>query len=979
MKAILRICLGAWALAAATHPAIVARADGVDNLLSGYSLTSWTDGDGVPLGTVYAIGQDRDGYLWIGTDAGLLRFDGVRFTAWDGAGEGTLPKSPASALCIARDGTLWVGFSNGGVRRIRGGRAVDERQPRGALGSVTDLVEDGNGTVWAISDGRLFRTHEDAWEKTTVIWNDREPTVLHLFVSRAGDLWVATAQGGVFRRARNAQTFEQMAAGFTWGIGEDAGGGIWTTDIVAGFRRLGERNPPRHSFEGSGYRLLHDRRGNLWAATLGGGLWRAGIDGAARPGVERTAMRNGLSSDSVQSLLEDRDGNIWVGTTGGLHRLTERALTPIENVGFVVDVTTAASGEALAGTTNGLVTFTRPPEQWHRSRNASGGPDVRTLFRDRDGTIWIGTNNGVWRFANKAFTAVQLPHPPETPITVITAASDGGVWLLYNNWLQRWDGRNLAPLVLPHGTDVQRIALAHSDSVGRLWIAYDQGKIGFVDRAGGWHALGPAEGIPAGTHSVIYTFLEDGDSVIWIGGNGGLTRIANGRAITLTSEDGLPGSRVWSIVHDNDGDFWLSVDRGLLRVSREALDDAVADRTRPLQYKLYDTLDGLAGAPLGNIRSARGADGRLWFVRGGGLTEVDPRRLGRPTASTIVPVRIEAATANEQRLAPDPMTSLPAGTRRLQISYSAVTVTSNKLRFRYRLDGFDTDWVNAGTRRQAFYTNLSPGNYRFRVEANSEDGAWTTAGTAWDFAIQPAFYQTTWFYALSIAGIALLLTLAWQIRLGLVRREFSLVLAERARLSREIHDTLLQSLVGVALQFDAIANSIDRSSSAARDQLLRVRRQVEAYIREARQSIWDLRSPVLETHDLSSALRDFGKRAAAGTAIRFTAAVTGTPRQCSAKLENQLLRIGQEAITNAVRHAHANRITLEMRFDDHAVTLRVSDDGRGFEYMHPPHDDTHYGLMTMRERAEELGGRFTIATAAGRGTTVETVVPVAAP
>jgi signal transduction histidine kinase len=422
------------------------------------------------------------------------------------------------------------------------------------------------------------------------------------------------------------------------------------------------------------------------------------------------------------------------------------------------------------------------------------------------------------------------------------------------------------------------------------------------------------------------------------------------------------------------------VGHGTVRISGDEVAKVAANHSQRLQYRLYDTSDGLAGAPLGNVRSARGSDGRLWFVRGGGLTAVDPRHLGPITAPMSAPVRIEAAVANERKLTPDPLTSLPAGTRRLQISYTALALTaSNKIRFRYRLDGFDTDWVEAGTRRQAFYTNLSPKNYQFRVEANSEDGTWRPATAAWAFAIQPAFYQTNWFYAASFAVVVLMVAGAWRVRLHRVRREFSLVLAERARLSREIHDTLLQSLVGVALRFDAISNSLDSSSSAARHQLVRIRRHVEAYIREARQSIWDLRSPVLETHDLATALRDFGKRAAAATSVRFTAAVTGTPRRCSAKVENQLLRIGQEAITNAVRHAHATRITLEVRFEEHAVTLRVSDDGRGFEYEYPTHDtENHYGLTTMRERAEELGGRFTLATAVGRGTAVETVVPIPA-
>src|SRR6185295_17654265 len=301
--------------------------------------------------------------------------------------------------------------------------------------------------------------------------------------------------------------------------------------------------------------------------------------------------------------------------------------------------------------------------------------------------------------------------------------------------------------------------------------------------------------------------------------------------------------------------LWLSVERGLIRLKRDEVTRAAEAAGHRVQYRLYDTADGLAGANLGAIRSSRGPDGRLWFARGGGLTVVDPRAVAVDRGPQSAPVQIEAVRANEQRLLPAPQTKLPAGTRRLQISYTAVSLTaSNKIRFRYRLDGFDTNWIEAGTRRQAFYTDLSPRDYQFRVEAASEDGRWTASSATWPFAISPAFYQTSWFFSACALGAVIVVWGSWRVRLRLVRRQFSMVLDERARLSREIHDTLLQSLVGVALQFDGISNSIDASAAAAKEQLVRVRREVEAYIREARQSIWDLRSPVLETHDLPAAL-----------------------------------------------------------------------------------------------------------------------------
>ena len=443
---------------------------------------------------------------------------------------------------------------------------------------------------------------------------------------------------------------------------------------------------------------------------------------------------------------------------------------------------------------------------------------------------------------------------------------------------------------------------------------------------------------------------------------------------SVGSAQGLPGNRVWSLLEDSAGDFWLSLDRGIVRLPRPDIDRAMADPTHRMHYQMYDPKDGLAGAPLGNISSVRESDSRLWFVRGGGVTTVVPTDLKPQTGPPVI--RIEEAIANDRRLDISEH-SLPAGTRRLEVSFTVLTLTpSNRIRFRYRLDGFDTDWVDAGPRRTVSYTNLSPRDYRFRVEAHADDGTWSTSAAEWPFTIQPTIYQTRWFYAFWVALIAAVIVAAWRFRLALVRRQFSLALAERARLSREIHDTLLQSLVGVALQFDGIANALGPSSVSAREQLTRVRRQVEAYIREARQSIWDLRSPILETHDLAAALRAFAKQLIGDKPVRFTSVVTGNDGARPPKVDNQVLRIGQEAISNAVRHARARRIHLEMTFGQKSVTLRVEDDGCGFEGDRAA-ADSHYGLTTMRERAEELGGTLTVTSAAGQGTSIEAVIPLA--
>src|SRR4029450_2065314 len=308
-----------------TAPTATATAADLHHLLTGYALTSWTDGDGVPLGTVYSIAQDRDGYLWVGADAGLLRFDGGRLPPRAGLHDNTPPappppKLPASALCVTRDGSLWVGFANGGgVRRIRDGQIRPAEQPGGVLGSIADLIEDRRGTVWAVSDNSLYRVQDGHWSKIDLLYDGREPLIQHPFVSSNGELWVGTARSGLFRRVGETDAFERMTPGFMWGVSEDAEGTIWITDIVAGVRRGGEPTSPPRPLEGSGYRLMHDRHGNLWVAPLGEGLWRGGpaengeqkTKSAHTPSlrIEQTALRTGLSSDSVQSLLEDRENN----------------------------------------------------------------------------------------------------------------------------------------------------------------------------------------------------------------------------------------------------------------------------------------------------------------------------------------------------------------------------------------------------------------------------------------------------------------------------------------------------------------------------------------------------------------------------------------------------------------------------------------------------------------------------------------------
>jgi signal transduction histidine kinase/ligand-binding sensor domain-containing protein len=946
-----------------------------DDLLTGYSLTSWHDEAGRALGSVYGIAQDADGYLWIAADAGLLRFDGSRFTAWSRFGELHVPTASARSLFVARDTSLWVGFSRReGVGRIKDGTLTRYREGLDGIDAVTDLVEDARGVMWAVGDRTLFKLEGRAWRRIRLPWRSIEGQVYHPYVARNGQMWIST-RWGVFRREGDSDTFHRVSDDLVWGLGEDAEGQIWTTDIATGFRQLGE-TPPSHPLQGGGYRLIHDRHNHLWLSTFGAGLWRVTREGGAFT-VRRAVTRTGLSSDSVQAIFEDRDGNLWVGTTGGLHRLTRRRLTPIDDIGAVLATAPARGGGLWVGTASGLMRRDLAADARQPMRVGRSAPDIRNFHTDRHGVLWMGTGDGLWTFDGQRLDKVRIPERPQMLVRWLAPDRRGGFWLADGDWLYRWDGAHLSALPAPASVAARsRIRFAGGDSSGRVWVGLTAGQLGFVDDDGTFHRVGAGEGLPDGTHASINAIFEDRDRTVWIGGTG-LSRYVNGRLTTLTHANGLPDGRVWAIVDDEPGNLWLSMDRGLVRLARGELQKAVADPTYRVQYQAYDARDGVAGSAVGIINATRAADGSLWFAQGGGLTHADPLRLTTEPDSAPPRPRIAAVVANETPALLAVRPSFAAGTRRLEIHYAAPTLTgSNNVRFRYRLDGVDSNWVDAGTERTAIYTNLGAGQYRFRVASTIEGGGNSSQDEVWAFRIQPLFYETGWFYALVTAAVAFALWGAWRARLRLVEQRFSLVLAERARLSREIHDTLLQSLVGVALQVDVVSSGLDPSASSARHQLVRIRRQVEQYIRDARQSILDLRSPHLESRDLATALREFGRTAIGTSRIRLTVTKKGAETECPPKVENQLLRVGQEAITNAVRHAGASRIRVDLECHAHSVVLSVSDDGRGFDYERMLHNGNgHYGLRTMRERAEELGGRFSVASADGRGTTVTAVVP----
>ena len=947
-------------------------------LLTGYTLTSWATKDGLP-GTVRAIAQTDDGYLWLGTADGLVRFDGVRFVPWPTYSTTPLPEEGVGALLVAHDGSLWAGFDEIGIIRLQDGQAQRFGEVDGVgLGSVTNLAEDRQRNIWSASSAGLFRFAGGHWQKLGDPHGFPDTAAFSLFVDETGALFVGTSDG-VFRLRPGAARFELATASTAdvLGLTGDAVGHFWTTDPVVGFAPLRtDTTPTRTSTPGRGSRVLHDRHGNLWVGTLGQGLWRVRPAREDRDAaIEQVTVATGLPSNRVQALFEDRDGTVWAGTFEGLSQLTPHRVTPLMTLGLIAAVATTPDGDVWVATTEELIRFPGKTAATGGGGSRVTMPGITALAADPDGVVWAATDTELFRISGDGVASPPIPHePPLGRITSLAADPRDGLWIFdAEQGLFRWHLGRIEPAGA--GLDIRhaRITFTHVDRSGRFWLAASGAPLVVVSADGMVRANEPDNRFGSEPYNTLY---EDRTGTIFLGSDQGVTWLEGGRPHSVNGNNGLPSDLILEIVEDDEGHLWLATGAGIVRIERPQLAMAAENPAHQIRYRLYDKSDGLAGLPVrfANRGGLRAGDGSLWFVTGRGLTVIEPHTL---VAQPPAEVQIEGATADGQPVSPTEQ-RLTAGTTRLQIDYTVLSLASpSKTRFRYRLEGFDTDWIQAGAGRQALYTNLPPQSYRFDVVANNDEGTWNLPGAAWDFSIRPVFYQTWWFMALSLVTLVGVVGAFWQLHLRHVRREFSLVLGERVRVSHELHDTLLQNLVGVALQIEVASKRIGSSPSEARASLARMREQVEEYIRETRQSIWNLRSPALETRKLGQALRASGEQSAAWSASSFEFTTSGAPGPVSPDVNHELLRIGQEAIHNAVRHARASRIHAELHYDDHTVRLRISDDGHGFDPgTLPAESDAHYGIMTMEERAVEIGGRFTLTSAEGAGTVVEVAVPV---
>jgi signal transduction histidine kinase/ligand-binding sensor domain-containing protein len=968
---------------------------------SGLHHTGWGVSDGVPP-NITDLAQTADGYLWIGTAGGLYRFDGVRFERFQPLkGQGLLSEV-ITALLAQPDGGLWVGYLQGGATLLKDGRLRHFGESDGLAPRVVSmLARDPTGAIWAATALGLKRFEGSHWDHIGSDWNFPGSYAERAYVDRNGTLWVSTGSTIVFlpkgerRFHSSGLQFHDLVA-----MARARDGALWTSGINGTVFPLRFESPDSVR-RGSPITLRSiaiaiDHTGMLWVPTTSDGVWRFQPPPLTVPSRattifagDRFAHSDGLTANESIQVLEDSENNVWIATSSGLDRFRPAKMKSVTLPPGARGVVISATEQSGVFVSTGAVA----PGILHVDRDKMepirGAPAfLSCAYRSRDGTLWFGGMNALWKYAKGRFTRVPLPSkmPPFREMQVITEGSRGDLWIaatlgdLYRFGGGEWkrfgglDG-------LPHATPL----VAYTDSLRRVWFGYEQNKIVVLE---GEHvrSFAAEQGVKAGN----ITAVCEKDGEIWVGGSSGLQRFAEGRFQTVTAASGA-FEGVSGIVERSNGDLWLNQNSGVVRISHAEIERFKTNFQHPVRMDTFTTMDGMPGAPYPSSRlpsAVESPDGSLWFSTSSGLVWIDPDDI--PLNRSVPTVLIQSVTADDRTYREPKQLSFPNRLQNLAIRYTALSLAMpERVRFRYMLENYDKDWQEAGTRREAFYPQLPPGNYRFRVVACNNDDVWNLAGSACEFSVAPAYYQRNWFRFLAGVLILLLLSGAYKLRLQSLGRQLQVRyeerLAERTRIARELHDTLLQSFQGLIFRFQAVRNMLPEKPEEAVSALETAIDRAAKAITEGRDAVQELRNRRSSGTSLVEVLTamtreleaDHASTTLDGSPTQVRITVEGTPRKVHPTVQSNLLSIAREALLNAFRHARAKIVELDIDYGPRILLLRVRDDGVGLDskILTEGRRPGHYGLPGMRERARNIGGKFEFWSRIHQGTEVEVTVP----
>jgi signal transduction histidine kinase/ligand-binding sensor domain-containing protein len=954
-------------------------------LNSQYAVHHWSLEDGLPDNHIRAMRQDREGYLWLGTaKSGIVRYDGTRFRPWL-AERIVESEIPIRSFCETKDGSLWVGTDGLGLWRIKGTEISHYTKQNGLPNDrVSALHEDRAGTLWIALGGRSLVQWASGELRPVALAEDGPLSVVSFFEDRQGGLWLAGDGLWLFEEGRFIDMRQQLGLRQQWfrAVCQGQDGSMWLGTTRGLLRIQGDKVIPYSEVAGVSddqiTALYLDRDGNIWIGS------NSGLDRFTDGKFSRCLTRENAPYDLVHQILEDREGSLWIGTNGGLSRLREEKfsnLTTREGLlqnliagvveGRVGDLWIATWTKGMARLKDGVTTIF--DKQVGLPRDT-----MRCLHADPNGIIWAGSEQGgISQIGETNISTIgQDGELGGRRVVAIQDDPEGYLWLLVEkNALFRFREGTFFPFLGDEGFLGKKAQAIHRGVQDHVWIATEAGLN--CRRSGRWSNTPYPNEIAGRTFRSIF---EDNENNVWLCVvNGGLARFRDSQFKVYRATDGLLDDSPIAVLDDKKNNLWISCGEGVFRVIKDEFARLDRGEIKALTCEVFSEADGMASrrcSQVGFPLATKLQDGRLCFPTDRGVAIVDPDRLLKnPIAPSVA---IDAVLLDQERVQPDQAMIFPAGTRNIEIHYGAVSLRApEKVRFKYRLEGFEKDWIDAGSVRVARYHNLGLGDYRFHVIAANEDGVWNRDGAALAFVKRPLPHQTGWFYGLCGLLLALATWLIHRRKVDLAKKQFAVLLEERTRIARDLHDTLEQGLVGISMQLNLTAAKFFPTPGAAHNHLEKARYMLRHSMADARSAILNLRSNDSPKRDLHSEFLRIADELAIGVVIEFTISPNAAPPDLPLLMEDTLIRIAQEALTNAAKHGRAKTICINLIYGIKQLILRIMDDGCGFDASSAKYGtDGRYGLLGMRERTEKLGGELKISSAAGKGTIIEVIVPL---
>lgn len=979
-------------LAASCGLQTIASAIDPSRALSQYVRTEWTAENGFPGGAVSSIAQTTDGYLWIGGEKGLVRFDGVTFRLVQHARSSGFASSPVLGLLADADGSLWA--------RLQGPALV--HYPRAGLDDVVtpdlQLAESlvtamcrtmtGEGLLLAsirrgvmVYRRRVFNTLASPKQMPASF-------VISMAETPSGDLWLGTRDVGLFRLRNGGilpiteglpdRKINCLLPGKDddlW-IGSDNGVVRWDGHSITSV------GVPPELAHVQALAMTRDRDANVWLATASGGLMRVSAGGTASVESRDRPLRGG----DITALFEDREGNLWVGTTRGLVRLRDAPFmtfataegTPVEGAGaLLADV---AERLWFAPPSGGLYLLQDGRIQRIVVPGLASG-DVIYSIAGRNGDLWLGRRQGGLTHLHLAGTGVvgektytQADGLAQNSVYAAYQSRDGAIWAgTLSGGVSRFADGRFVTYTASNGLASNTITAMLEGADGTMWFGTSNGLSGLSK--GVWRTHHPSDVVSS---DAIDCLVEDAQHVLWIGTAAGLAYL---------DADGLHGpanppptlrDEILGIETDTSGGLWIATTSRVLRADRDKLLRGTLEEADLREYGLADGLLGTEG--IKRFRSVvRDGRARVWLSTGRGISVVDPARA--QISDTPAIAHVNAITADGVAIPiRDGGTRVPAGRQRVTFSFVGLSLSvPERVRYRYRLEGFDRAWSEPVSAREVAYTNLGPGPYRFLLMASNGDGRWGVTETALPFEIEPAFWQTRWFEGSAVLAFIGAAAGLYQFRVRRMAQQLNMRfeerLAERTRIAQELHDTLLQGFVSASMQLHVAAERIP-AESPAKPTIDRVLDLMSRVIEEGRNAVRGLRSSTAIGDDLEQMFHRLQEELSVTTTSEFRVIVEGRAQPLHPLVRDEVHRIGREALINAFRHANARHIEVELEYAPHHLRMLVRDDGAGIdEEVLRAGRQGHWGLSGMRERAEQMGARLRLLSRKGAGTEVELSVP----